>query len=209
MTRDLTMDDMKGYAANFACECKHLLGVERAECSVRGPKGLAVVYLPGRFELLLRIRPECYEEAARTYLPAEGSIVPYSLARVPPRPGRYRVSRSWDRDIELRYEEPGNTETVPHVALHSPTGLEIGYGGSGPADLALSILADAFGASIDPEAYKRRWSLDQDGVDLLAGALHQEFKREWCTVQVERGCSITLSAASVYDWAAEYSRRRR
>lgn len=32
-----------------------------------------------------------------------------------------------------------------HVAHHSPTGFEAGYGGSGPADLALSILADYFG----------------------------------------------------------------
>lgn len=29
-----------------------------------------------------------------------------------------------------------------HVELHSPDGFECGYGGSGPADLALSILAD-------------------------------------------------------------------
>ena len=31
-----------------------------------------------------------------------------------------------------------------HVVHHSPTGLEWGYGGSGPADTALSILADYF-----------------------------------------------------------------
>ena len=31
---------------------------------------------------------------------------------------------------------------LPHVVVHSPTGFEIGYAGSGPADLALSILAD-------------------------------------------------------------------
>ena len=29
-----------------------------------------------------------------------------------------------------------------HVVFHSPTGFEWGYAGSGPADLALSILAD-------------------------------------------------------------------
>lgn len=32
-----------------------------------------------------------------------------------------------------------------HVQRHSPTGFEIGYNGSGPADLALSILCDHFG----------------------------------------------------------------
>jgi len=29
---------------------------------------------------------------------------------------------------------------VPHKVRHSPTGIEWGYGGSGPADLAFSIL---------------------------------------------------------------------
>lgn len=38
----------------------------------------------------------------------------------------------------------GMRSQVPHVVWHSPTGLEYGYGGSGPADTALSILADWF-----------------------------------------------------------------
>lgn len=33
-----------------------------------------------------------------------------------------------------------------HVCKHSPDGFNWGYGGSGPADLALSILTDYFGA---------------------------------------------------------------
>lgn len=41
---------------------------------------------------------------------------------------------------------------------HSPTGFECGYGGSGPAQLALAILAD------------------YTGDDELAVELHQEFK---------------------------------
>jgi len=32
-----------------------------------------------------------------------------------------------------------------HIVRHSPTGMEWGYAGSGPADLALSILVDVFG----------------------------------------------------------------
>ncbi|MGA2536683.1 MAG: DUF6166 domain-containing protein [Terracidiphilus sp.] len=42
---------------------------------------------------------------------------------------------------------------------HSPTGFEFGYGGSGPAQLALAILADCCG-------------------DELAIVFHQAFKRE-------------------------------
>jgi hypothetical protein len=44
------------------------------------------------------------------------------------------------------------------LASHSPTGFEWGYGGSGPAQLALAILADALGD------------------DKAALALHQAFK---------------------------------
>jgi hypothetical protein len=38
-----------------------------------------------------------------------------------------------------------NGQPLRQVVYHSPTGMEWGYAGSGPADLALSILADFFG----------------------------------------------------------------
>ena len=44
-------------------------------------------------------------------------------------------------DIILCRENGYATANVPHaIVLHSPTGFEWGYGGSGPADLALNIL---------------------------------------------------------------------
>ena len=54
---------------------------------------------------------------------------------------------------------------------HSPDGFEWGYGGSGPAQLALAILLDA-GLRHYPVDVDRR-------VDAIAGAmrLYQEFKR--------------------------------
>jgi len=36
-------------------------------------------------------------------------------------------------------------QPLPHVIHDSPTGFEWGYGGSGPADLALSILSFVIG----------------------------------------------------------------
>ena len=39
----------------------------------------------------------------------------------------------------------GQPEPLRHVVHHSPTGFEWGYAGSGPADLAISILADYLG----------------------------------------------------------------
>jgi hypothetical protein len=44
-----------------------------------------------------------------------------------------------DYEKRLVYSHP-----LKHVEHHSPTGFEWGYGGSGPADLALSILTDYF-----------------------------------------------------------------
>lgn len=35
-----------------------------------------------------------------------------------------------------------------HIAWHSPSGMTWGYGGSGPADLALSLLVDALGDEV-------------------------------------------------------------
>lgn len=41
--------------------------------------------------------------------------------------------------------ESGAMERLTHHVRHSPTGIEWGYGGSGPADLARSLLIDALG----------------------------------------------------------------
>lgn len=45
-------------------------------------------------------------------------------------------------DIVLRRVDGRVMTNVPHrIVYHSPSGFEFGYGGSGPADLALNILA--------------------------------------------------------------------
>ncbi len=56
---------------------------------------------------------------------------------------------------------------------HSPTGFEWGYGGSGPAQLALALLAD---------------HLDDDE---HAVALHQDFKRMIVVDLLRRGWTLT------------------
>lgn len=66
----------------------------------------------------------------------------------------------------------GRQSPLRHVVRHSPTGLEWGYGGSGPAGLALSILADYLGNREMAEemhqdfkwAFVARW--DRDGWEL-------------------------------------------
>ncbi|WP_139234514.1 DUF6166 domain-containing protein [Alicyclobacillus macrosporangiidus] len=71
----------------------------------------------------------------------------------------------------------GRQVPLKHQVLHSPTGMEWGYGGSGPADLAYSILCTV----TDPETAERyhkefkwdfvagfdrdRWELDRHQVE--------------------------------------------
>jgi hypothetical protein len=64
-----------------------------------------------------------------------------------------------------------NTQSypLPHVVKHSPTGFEMGYGGSGPSDLALSILVHYFRCFKNSPGVARS----------LAEPLYQEFKREF------------------------------
>ena len=53
-----------------------------------------------------------------------------------------------------------STHELPHVVHHSPTGFEWGYGGSGPADLARSILTDAVGVNLADRFYQDfKWEL--------------------------------------------------
>ena len=50
------------------------------------------------------------------------------------------------KNIELiRCPEATAVGLDQHIVRHSPTGIEWGYGGSGPADLALSILTQYAG----------------------------------------------------------------
>lgn len=59
--------------------------------------------------------------------------------------------------VEVHFRTAGS-EPLPHtLARHSPTGFAWGYGGSGPADLALNVLllfVDAFEAEHLYQAFK-------------------------------------------------------
>ncbi len=73
-------------------------------------------------------------------------------------------------DLDPRYD----------LANHSPTGFSWGYGGSGPAQLALALLADAMGR------------------DELALAWYQDFK--WAVIARILSESWTLTERQVNDW---------
>jgi hypothetical protein len=67
---------------------------------------------------------------------------------------------------------------LKHIVRHSPTGMNFSYGGSGPADLALSILADVFGGRIEladvfyfqfkvdfVAGWRDRWTITTEEID--------------------------------------------
>jgi hypothetical protein len=103
---------------------------------------------------------------------------PYVIVGVPERTGRggFRV------DVH----SGAGIAPLPHVERHSPDGFAWGYGGSGPADLALSILAYATGLG---ERMK-----DRPG-------LYQEFKRD-VVAALPRNSGWALPSALIDAWLA-------
>ncbi len=73
-------------------------------------------------------------------------------------------------------EGPSDRCPLTHVSYHSPDGFEWGYAGSGPADLALAILADYFDepAEFVLAALRSMWMPRSK-----AAALHQSFKERF------------------------------
>lgn len=84
----------------------------------------------------------------------------------------YRIVRSdWGivycEDVHPARDGDGAPLEVPHQKLHSPTGMEFGYEGSGPADLARSILYYHTGNIPPPQLYQ---AFKRDHIASLDGA---------------------------------------
>ena len=79
---------------------------------------------------------------------------------------------------------------------HSPTGFEISYGGSGPADLALNVLASIVPAGSD--GLRPVECLDGTKVSATAMILHQEFKAAFIARMRRDGDTIPLS--TIREW---------
>lgn len=106
-----------------------------------------------------------------------------------------------EEGIILKRDELGVHTNIPHLVVeHSPTGYEFGYGGSGPADLALNIV----------EVILRRLGHDgpttecYDG-ECLAEAyrLHQPFKWEFIAGAPRQGYVIPYDMAVT--WVKEHA----
>jgi len=116
---------------------------------------------------------------------------------------------------------------VAHVRYHSTAGVDAGYPGSGPADLALSVLHELLPPpspeqeqaqfDLDEEALERammdpqRWSetigIDKVRVSKLALMLHQDFKAH--VIAKLDADSDYVPIATIRAWIANARRRLR
>jgi hypothetical protein len=63
---------------------------------------------------------------------------------------------------------------------HSPTGFEFGYGGSGPSQLALAILADALGDDEQAQQHYQRFKREKiSRLEESPWVITQEEVRRW------------------------------
>lgn len=95
---------------------------------------------------------------------------------------RYPDSRAYVGVIE----DGTVTYELPHIEHHSPDGFEWGFSGSGPADLALAILAHVF-------------NLTSDTIDRIPPALYQQFKDD-VIATLPRDANWEFGHTDVMDW---------
>ncbi|MDP9440479.1 MAG: hypothetical protein M3P49_17360 [Actinomycetota bacterium] len=103
---------------------------------------------------------------------------------------RGRIGGRGQRVVEVVGED-GIIRPLFHVAKHSPTGFAWGFSGSGPADLALSILADVL--------HERPRAVDLKVGRSLASQHYQDLKRE-VVAPLDGDAPFALRAKDVEAW---------
>ena len=104
--------------------------------------------------------------------------------------------------VGIKWPAGPSWRLLSHCNLHSPTGFEIGYAGSGPADTAASILADYF--EEDRRPVEHVWRGRFHGCPSFAIKLHQFFKFEVIAgIHLEPGDIHTLEESSIAAWLTE------
>lgn len=110
------------------------------------------------------IGPECLAklqakvaQATKSGLPVAPEYWTLTEADIPTGPDTklYRGSRLHGTAQVYVDEAGGASHPLAHVVYHSPTGMDWGYSGSGPSDLARSILTDCAGIRVADMLYQR------------------------------------------------------
>ena len=100
-------------------------------------------------------------------------------------------------DCRVFVQSDSGIRPLRHVVHHSPAGFEWGYGGSGPADLALSILADHFGEQPTEQQLARG--------RCRCWPLHQPFK--WAFIAPAPREGFRLTSAEIAAWLVTHASR--
>lgn len=95
--------------------------------------------------------------------------------------------------VTVLVAENDETKKVKPFLFHSPTGINFGYGGSGPADLALTILVNYL------DEHPTQTEL-RNG-DFRAWRLHQKFKNRFIAPQ--KGLSFSLAGYEIDQFLQE------
>ncbi len=100
------------------------------------------------------------------------------------------------------YEDGQEPYKLRHMIVHSPSGMSWGFHGSGPTDLALSILANYLGEAAAIPAHERYDHDIADGIqETGAWLLHQDFKRDFvATLPQDR--NVTIDGRAIEAWLA-------
>jgi hypothetical protein len=93
-------------------------------------------------------------------------------------------------------EDGKRARPLRHIVVHSPTGLSWGYGGSGPTDLAISLLADYFGERPSRVQKAMRLFVHQSRAVDLAHLFVEDFVSEW-------GEAWELPASRIGQWLVD------
>lgn len=95
--------------------------------------------------------------------------------------------------------EDGSTKVLSNLGYHSPDGFQIGYGGSGPADLAYSILMDYL---------LRSKTCDAINVAGKTEFFHQQFTDDFIAKEKYRNPNYYMSIKSetINEWLIKQER---
>lgn len=91
--------------------------------------------------------------------------------------------------VKIKHRTGNTTFLKQRIVCHSPDGFQWGYGGSGPADLALNMLFD----------YLLRTHCK--GARCMAVDLHQSFKWDFIARQ---GRELSITGAEIEKWLAAH-----
>lgn len=115
----------------------------------------------------------------------------------------YAITRNEDNTVSATVENGTEARPLTHVKYHSD-GFELGYSGSGPADLALSILAEHLGEQVTGGTL-RRVPIGDDAP--RCWQLHHRFKSYFLSPQhLDKGETWTLDDAEISAWIGEQPR---